>query len=109
MPARRAEAELPRLVFTHSAQINLGKIADYIEATSGSLSAAERFVGELIDKCQDLAALPGMMGKARDELLPGIRSTACGNYVIFYRYGDDTFEVVSILEGHRDIARYFKP
>lgn len=100
---------MPRLVFTHSAQINLGEIADYIEATSGSLAAADRFTAELIDKCVDLAALPGTMGRARDDLILGVRSTACGNYVIFYRYAEDTFEVITILEGHRDIARVLKP
>ena len=27
--------------------------------------------------------------------------------MIFFRYRDDTFEVVNILEGHRDIEEYF--
>ncbi|HYH19907.1 MAG TPA: hypothetical protein VD995_14945 [Azospirillum sp.] len=28
-------------------------------------------------------------------------------YVIFFRYVGEAFEVVSILEGHRDIEAYF--
>jgi hypothetical protein len=29
-------------------------------------------------------------------------------YVIFFRYEDDTFLVVNVLEGHRDIVAYFR-
>ena len=28
-------------------------------------------------------------------------------YVIFFRYADHRFEVVNILEGHRDIEAFF--
>jgi toxin ParE1/3/4 len=99
---------VPRLVFTHSAQINLFQIADYVESTSGSLAVAERFTDDLMAKCRELAALPGTMGPARPELLADLRSTPHGNYVIFFRYVGDVFEVVNILEGHRDIEGYFK-
>ncbi len=98
---------MPRLVFTHSAQINLIQITDYIESTSASLAVAERFTNDLIAKCRELAGLPGTMGAARPELLADLRSTAYGNYVIFFRYAGDAFEVVNVLEGHRDIAAYF--
>ncbi|MNY77174.1 hypothetical protein D3C86_2169900 [compost metagenome] len=47
------------------------------------------------------------MGRPRPELRPDIRSFAVRRYVIFFRYIDDVFEVVNILEGHRDIDRYF--
>jgi plasmid stabilization system protein ParE len=97
-----------RLVFTHAAQVNVTEIADYIESASGSLAVAERFCDGLVAKCQHLANLPGFMGRARPELLPDLRSTPHGNYLIFFRYVDDTFEVVNILEGHRDIAAHFR-
>jgi plasmid stabilization system protein ParE len=99
---------VPRLVFTHSAQINLMQIADYIENTNASLAVAEHFTSDLMIKCQELAGLPGTMGLARPELLADLRSTPYGNYVIFFRYVGDAFEVVNILEGHRDIEGYFK-
>jgi len=99
---------VPSLIFTHAAQINLTEIADFIESTSGNTAVAERFCDDLIAKCEHLAELPGLMGRARPELLPDLRSTPHGNYLIFFRYVDDTFEVVNILEGHRDIAAYFE-
>ena len=99
---------MPRLVFTHAAQLNLIEIADYIEGRSGSTETAERFCNKLIAKCRRLARLPVQMGRPRPELLLGLRSTPYGNYVIFFRYVDDAFEVVNILEGHLDIDARFK-
>jgi plasmid stabilization system protein ParE len=97
-----------RLVFAHGAKINVMEIIDYVAEQSGSLAAAEAFAEQLLTKCEQLAALPGTLGLARPELLPDVRSTPFGNYVIFFRYVEDTFEVVNILEGHRDISRYFR-
>lgn len=47
------------------------------------------------------------MGRARPELLPDVRSFAFRGYVIFFRYVDDVFEVVNIIEGHRDLESHF--
>ena len=49
-----------------------------------------------------------MLGRARPELRPDIRSFAFGSYVIFFRYKGQVFEVVNVLEGHRDIEEHFK-
>jgi plasmid stabilization system protein ParE len=48
------------------------------------------------------------MGRARPELRPDIRSAAFRGYVIFFRCDAETFEVVNVLEGHRDIDSYFE-
>jgi toxin ParE1/3/4 len=53
--------------------------------------------------------LPGTVGRARPELGSGIRSASHKGYVIFFRYVGDGFEVVNILEGHRDIESFFDP
>jgi len=37
----------------------------------------------------------------------GIRSIPYGNYVILFRYNDPYLEIVSIIEGHRDIEELF--
>jgi plasmid stabilization system protein ParE len=104
---------VPRLVFLDSARDDLADIARYIAHTSGSRDAAQRFTDELVAKCEHLAALPGTLGRARQELVAGMRSFAFKNYVIFFRYGGalppwDSFEVINILEGHRDFVRYFQ-
>jgi plasmid stabilization system protein ParE len=63
---------------------------------------------KLIAKCRHLARLPVRMGRPRPELLLDLRSTPYGNYMIFFRYVGDTFEVVNILEGHLDIDAHFE-
>ena len=37
-----------------------------------------------------------------------MRSFAFKGYVIFFRYEDDRFEVVNVLEGHRDVIAHFR-
>jgi toxin ParE1/3/4 len=45
--------------------------------------------------------------RARDELLPGLRSLAVHPNVIFYRVRDDHVEIVRVIDGRRDIDRIF--
>jgi toxin ParE1/3/4 len=52
--------------------------------------------------------LPGTLGRSRPELRPDIRSFAFKGYVIFFRYEGTTFDVVNVLEGHRDVVTYFR-
>lgn len=52
------------------------------------------------------------MGRSRPELRPDIRSTPFRGYLIFFRYlpsetDRDIFEVVNVIEGHRDLIAYF--
>lgn len=47
------------------------------------------------------------MGRPRPELRPDMRSYAFRGYVIFFRYFGEVFEVVNILEEHRDIDSHF--
>ena len=47
------------------------------------------------------------MGRPRPELRADIRSFPFRGYMIFFRYHAGRFEVVNILEGHRDIEAFF--
>lgn len=98
---------MAKLRFTSDALDNLADIAEYNASASGSAKVAESFTDQLIQKCEKLASLPGTMGRARPELRPEMRSVAFKGYVIFFRYEGDVFEVVNVLEGHRDIDAYF--
>jgi len=98
---------VPRLRFSERAKGDLESIATYIAEDSGSRIVAERFTGELRRKCADLAAAPIRMGRARNELRLGPRSHPYKSYVIFFRYVGDTLEVVTVIEGHRDIPALF--
>lgn len=91
-----------------SALADLVTIFEYITRQSGSMVIGRRFVGALRQKCRELATLPGMMGRARPELRVEIRTHVFQGYVIFFRYEEDLFEVVNIIEGHRDIEALFE-
>lgn len=96
-----------RATFLASVRADFLAILTYISKTSGSVAVGEAFVQKLRAKCHKLAALDATIGRARPELRPDIRSFPYMGYVIFFRYVEGRFEVVNILEGHRDIDAYF--
>lgn len=98
---------MPRLVYLPAARRDLVSILEYVTRESGSLAIGHGFVGQLRGHCAKLAGLPGTLGRARPELRVDIRSVPFNSYVIFFRYSGDDFEVVNILEGHRDIDGHF--
>jgi toxin ParE1/3/4 len=48
------------------------------------------------------------MGRARDELSPGLRSMPFGRHVIFYETMADGIDVVRVLHSARDIDAAFE-
>ena len=96
-----------QLRYFEQAKNDLIEIKRYIARESGSKEIALHYIKKLRGECQRLAALPGKMGRARPELAEGIRSIPYGNYVILFRYHGPYLEIVSIIEGHRDIEELF--
>jgi plasmid stabilization system protein ParE len=98
---------LAKLRILPSAASELVDILEFITVQSGDRTAGAEFVATLRRKCRTLAALPGQMGRPRPEFGDGIRSFAYHGYIIIFRYSDNVFEVLQILEGHRDIDAHF--
>lgn len=98
---------MARLRYLESAKADLLEILTYVHQVSGDISTARQFVDKLRAHCRHLAGLPGQMGRPRPDLRPDIRSAAFGSYVIFFRYVGDDFQIINILEGHRDIEQHF--
>jgi toxin ParE1/3/4 len=98
-----------RATYLKSARADRRKILDYIIRNSQSVRVGQRFMQKLVAYCDHLASLPFQHGISRSDLRPGLRSSVFEAYVIFFQYADDRFEVVNILEGHRDIPEYFSP
>jgi len=96
-----------RIRYSVTARNDLAQIYRYIREQSGSRETARRFVHELRQKCHALAAAPIVMGRPRAELRPDLRSHPYKSYVIFFRYVGDTLEIVTVIEGHRDIPALF--
>jgi toxin ParE1/3/4 len=97
---------MPRVTRRPLAETDIFEIWDYI--ADDSLAAADRWVDRLDEQFRLLAAQP-MMGRARDELAPGVRSFPFGRYVVFYVPLDDGIDVVRVLHGARDIDAVFNP
>ncbi|HXQ08962.1 MAG TPA: type II toxin-antitoxin system RelE/ParE family toxin [Bradyrhizobium sp.] len=95
------------VVLTAEAEADLDQITTYI--AEQSIEIALNFVQELREKCESLADTPrGYPLVPRHEHL-GIRRRAFGNYLIFYRVGTSTIEVVHVLHGARDYERLLFP
>ena len=97
---------MPQVALRPLAETDILEIWDYI--ADDSLAAADRWVDRLDEQFRLLAAQP-MMGRARDELAPGVRSFPFGRYVVFYVPLDDGIDVVRVLHGARDIDAVFNP
>jgi plasmid stabilization system protein ParE len=96
-----------RATLLSSVRADLLEILAYIAERSGSVAVAEAFVAELRAQCHKRAALDATVGRPRPELRSDIRSFPFKGYVIFFRYHAERFEVVNILEGHRDVDEIF--
>ncbi len=97
---------MPRVTRRPLAEADILEIWDYI--ADDSLAATDRWVDRLDEQFRLLAAQP-MMGRARDELAPGVRSFPFGRYVVFYVPLDDGIDVVRVLHSARDIDAVFNP
>ena len=96
-----------RLVYLHSAQEDLTAIVTYLVQETRNPALARAFVLQLRQQCSKLAGLPGLLGRARPELRPDLRSFPFKTYVIFFRYAAERLEIISVLEGHRDVEQVF--
>jgi toxin ParE1/3/4 len=103
---------VPRLVYLAAARRDIAEIAAYIERESASRAVAENFIDKLTDYCEQLAGLPGLLGRARPEFGRNYRSITFGSYVIFMRYADQEgprshLYIVHVVHGARDLDAYF--
>jgi toxin ParE1/3/4 len=91
-----------QLLFSERAERDLVEIGEFI-AHDNPVAAAQ-FIALLEQRCSLLAVHP-LAGRARSELVAGLRSLAYGRYVIFYRAIEDGAEIVRVLHGARDLRR----
>ena len=80
------------------------EILEYL--SDHSERAAEAFTAELADSVRLLAGQP-RMGRQRDDLAAGVRSSVVGRYVVLYRFTDEELQILRIIHGSRDIPRLF--
>jgi toxin ParE1/3/4 len=89
------------------AEAELDGIWMHLARESGSVDIATRVVESVTERFWLLARYP-RIGRRRDDLRPGLRSLAAGDYIIVHRVMEE--EVVLILHvvhGSRDIPALF--
>lgn len=95
---------MPVVLLRPRAQDDITEIWGYI--ADDSELQADAFVDRLDAKFQLLARQP-RLGRAREELAPGLRSFPLGRYVIFYESVLDGIAVVRVLHSARDLDAQF--
>jgi toxin ParE1/3/4 len=65
---------------------------------------ANRMNRKILASCRAKAQFPET-GRSREEIAPGLRSTAVDPYVVFFRAEHDTILVLRILHGRRDVEQ----
>ena len=95
---------MARYRFTATAQADVNEILAYI--ARDNRQAAWRLIERFEGRAEKLAHASGI-GRPRDELRPGLRSFAVGNYVLFYLPVSDGIEIIRVLHGRRDIDAIF--
>jgi toxin ParE1/3/4 len=89
-------------VYTSAAFRDLAEIAEYISRDKPG--AASAWLEKIEATCLAIANNP-TLGDEQLHLGQGIRATAVGRYVIFYRQSKGRAEVLRVICGDRDIKR----
>lgn len=97
---------MARILRRPLAGADIAEIWDYI--AEDSVLQADAWVDRLDGKLRLLSSQP-LMGRAREDLSPGIRSMPFGRYVIFYEPLPDGIDVIRVLHSARDIDAVFDP
>lgn len=88
-----------------AADKDLLEIWNYI--SQDSVTKADNFLDELEEQFNLLAENP-MVGRARDDLAPKLRSFPVGRYITFYRPKGDFIEIVRVLNAARNVEEVLK-
>ena len=93
---------------TPQADSDLDEIWLYIASNSGSPELADRLIDSITSRFVLLASHPSP-GRPRDQdLRPGLRTFAVGNYLIVYRIENGDVRILRVLRGSRNIEALFQ-
>lgn len=84
------------------AKTDIDEIAYYVFVQSGSPETAERVIESIYSQFSLLDLYP-RAGRRRDDLRPGVRSLAVGEYIVLYRVEGDDVLIQRVVRGSRDL------
>lgn len=93
-----------KLALTTQAIDDLREISDYISKNNprAAVSLLKNFSARFRQLCES-----PRLGKKRDDLFEGLRSTRIKEYLIFYTIEQDVIIIVHVVHGRRDLLRIF--
>ena len=94
-----------RVLWSPEAEEDLVAIWRYVAQEASPDIADKQLI--LIDQATTTLREWPLAGRARDDVLPGMRSLVARPYVVFYRVAGQGVEVVRVLHGRRDIDSIF--
>lgn len=100
-------SEKAKLVWSPEAQSDLASIWRR-GAEQFSPATADKHV-RTIHSTADLLRFAPFVGRARDDLRPGVRQIVIYPTVLLYRIGAEAVEVLRVVDGHRNLAALFPP
>jgi toxin ParE1/3/4 len=98
-------AENRRLIWAPAAKNDLRDIWRYFVGVA-STEIADRLLRD-IQRASERARQRPRTWRARDEIMPGLRSVLVHPYVIFYRCSEGTVEIARVLHQRRNLAALF--
>jgi len=93
------------VVFAPEALEDLEQIWLYI--AQDDITRADRFIDKLRSFCEGELSLFPRIGKPRDYLKPGVLAFPFDNYMLYYRIGLETIEIIRIMHGSVDMQDVF--
>lgn len=91
-----------RILYSPRVREQLTDLYNWIADESGFPDRAESYITAILDYCDDLTAFP-LIGTARDDLRPGLRTIGFGRRVmIAFAVTDETVDVLGIYYGGRN-------
>jgi toxin ParE1/3/4 len=94
-----------RVVWAPKSKQDLRDVWRYYERVA-SPEIADELLREINEAGQRLAD-EALMWRARDEIMPGLRSVLVHPYTVFHRINDGIVEIVRVLHERRDLGRVF--
>ena len=95
-----------RLAFTSEADSDLEDLLAFSLATWGG-EQRDAYGERLLAAARDLQTHP-RLGRARDDLQPGLRVRLAGRHAIYYIVDDEMVRIIRILHSHMDPARHIR-
>ena len=95
----------PRVIWSPESEVDLLSIWRW-GASRFSSETADRHLRDIQRAISALTTSPEI-GRARDDLRPGIREIVVYPTVMFYRIAGSTIEIIRIVDGRRDTAAIF--